>query len=293
MLNWKPLALEDGPVIREFLSKREIAYSQYNFTTMYLWEKMTKAKWSVIEDCLCVVMSVGGCAFAMFPIGTGNAHAAVDALRAEFPACLSFGLLTEEMLSSLEQWYPGKLTVVDRRDSYDYVYLREKLVSLSGKKLHGKRNHINKFKSLYEFEYHPFSREWASDCLALEQDWLDSKTELSDFSRECEFDAVRKSIEDFDALGCQGCVLTVDSRVIAFSIGEMLTADTALIHMEKADASFQGAYPMVNQQFCEHEFSQAVYIDREEDMGLESLRKAKLSYVPDHLVTVKSAIIGS
>lgn len=292
-MHWKPLALEDGPLIREYLRKSQTAYSQYNFTTLYLWQRMTEAKWKIVENCLCIVMNVGDCAFAMFPVGEGNVCGAVEVLRQEFSQCLSFGLLTEDMAASMEQWYPGKVTVVDRRDSYDYVYARDKLVTLSGKKLHGKRNHINKFKSLYEYEYHPFAPQWARECLKLEEAWLESKTELSDFFRECEYDAVRRSIEDFGALECRGGILTVKGKVIAFSIGEMLTEDTALIHMEKANPAYQGAYAMINQQFCQHEFAQATYIDREEDMGLEGLRKAKLSYAPDHLVAVKSVIIGS
>lgn len=290
MLNWNPVRLEDGPVIRSYFQKKEYAYSQCNFTTMYLWEKMTGAKWCIIEDCLCVVMKIKGCTFAAFPIGNGDVHAAIEVLRKEFSECLFFGMLTNEMVDQMKQWY-SNLTITHRRDSYDYVYLREKLVTLSGKKLHGKRNHINKFKSLYSYEYHPYSKEFASDCLALEQAWLDSKTDMSDFARECEFDAVRKSLEDFDELGCKGGVLTVDSKVIAFSIGEMLTSDTALIHMEKADVSYQGAYPMINQQFCEHEFHEALFIDREEDMGLEALRKAKLSYCPEKLIEVQTVVI--
>lgn len=289
-MNWNPLRLEDGDVIRSYLKQKEYAYSQCNFTTMYLWEKMTGAKWQIIEECLCVSMNVRGCTFASFPVGNGDVHAAIEALRKEFSGCLFFGMLTNEMLEQMRGWYPN-LMVTDRRDSYDYVYLRENLVSLSGKKLHSKRNHINKFKSLYSYEYHPFSKEFAKECLALEQAWLDGKTEMDDFSRECEYDAVRKSIEDFDALGVRGGVLTVDSKVIAFTIGEMLTSDTALIHMEKADASYQGAYPMINQQFCEHEFHDAVYIDREEDMGLEALRKAKLSYYPEQLIEVQTVVI--
>ncbi len=290
MLTWSPLRLEDRFVIREYLQKKSYAYSQCNFTTMYLWEKMTGVKWQIIEDCLCVVMNIKGCTFASFPIGDGDVHSAIEHLRREFSECLYFGMLTNDMLAQMKLWY-SDLTVTDRRDSYDYVYLREKLVTLSGKKLHSKRNHINKFKSLYAYEYHSFSKEFAKECLALEKEWLDSKTEMDDFSRECEFDAVRKSIEDFDALECKGGVLTVDSKVVAFTIGEMLTADTALIHMEKADASYQGAYPMINQQFCEHEFHEAVFIDREEDMGLEALRKAKLSYVPEKLIEVQTVVI--
>ncbi|MBE7042376.1 MAG: DUF2156 domain-containing protein [Ruminococcaceae bacterium] len=291
-MSWNPLRLEDGPLIREYLQTKCYAYSQCNFTTMYLWEKMTGAKWQIIEDCLCISMNVRGCTFASFPVGNGDVHGAIEHLRNEFSGCLFFGMLTNEMLAQMQQWY-SNLIVTDRRDSYDYVYLREKLVTLSGKKLHGKRNHINKFKSLYSYEYHPFSKEFAKECLVLEQNWLNTKADMDDFSRECEYDAVRKSIEDFDALGCKGGVLTVDSKVIAFTIGEMLTPDTALIHMEKADATYQGAYPMINQQFCEHEFQDAVYIDREEDMGLESLRKAKLSYDPEKLIEVQTVVIGT
>ena len=108
----------------------------------------------------------------------------------------------------------------------------------------------------------------------------------SGFPAECRLDSTREIaalINAKDEMGLKGGVLWAGGQVVAFTLGEELNQDMFVVHIEKALADIQGAYPMINQQFLIHEASQYSYVNREEDTGAEGLRKAKLSYYPAFL----------
>ena len=175
--------------------------------------------------------------------------------------------------------YPDA-AVTEERDLFDYLYDAKSLCELSGKKLHQKRTHVSNFKKLYDYAYH---RVTPGDDLGLlrrayEELYLfEDNTDL-DFIDEHQ--AINELISNFDALNLRAGVITVGDKIAAYSIGEKFSTCHALIHTEKADRGFEGAYAMINNCFASEEFSGCVYINREEDMGIPGLRKAKLSYEP-------------
>ena len=160
--------------------------------------------------------------------------------------------------------------------------------TLTGKKLHGKRNHINKFKELYSYNYEPLTADNMEKIRSFIEEWYQKKAE-TDASILTEKTALENALKNFEKLELKGGILLVDGKSVAFSIGEQLNQDTALIHFEKADTDYQGAYPMMNQQFVINAWSNLTYVNREDDMGIEGLRKAKLSYYPDIMVEMYSA----
>ena len=150
-------------------------------------------------------------------------------------------------------------------------------------------NHINKFKELYpNHSYEPLTADNIETIRPFIEDWYQKKAE-SDSSVLTEKTALENALANFEALELKGGILLVDGKVVAFTIGEQLNEDTALIHFEKADTDYQGAYPMMNQQFVQNAWSHLAYVNREDDMGIEGLRKAKLSYYPDLMVEMYSA----
>lgn len=163
------------------------------------------------------------------------------------------------------------------RDLFDYVYSTEALIKLTGRRFHSKRNHINTFTSLYDYKYTSIGPHniallrKAADSLFTERD----NEDLSD-----EYGAICTAIDAFEELGLSAGVITVDGKIVAYSIGEKMNHNTALIHTEKADRGYTGAYSIINRDFLREEFSDTLYVNREEDMGIEGLRKAKLSYNP-------------
>ncbi len=193
--------------------------------------------------------------------------------------------VTAQMAEALEAAMPGAFDVDQNRDYSDYVYFRERLKNLSGKKLQSKRNHINKFLSLYpQYEYKPLTKEMIPDCLRLERKWKAGQDddEQAD-SQNMELRAMTRVFHRWDRLGMMGGTIWVDGDLVAFTYGCPINHDTFDVCVEKANVAYEGAYTIINREFVRHLPEQYRYINREEDMGEEGLRKAKLSYRPDIL----------
>ena len=168
--------------------------------------------------------------------------------------------------------------------AWDYVYSREKLATLKGKKLHGKRNHINKFmQENPDWEYKKLVPSMYEDCIAVYDGWKESK-DLSEDEFANERRSVVLALTNMEELGLTGGAILLGGKIKAFTVGERLNDDMQLIHIEKADSEINGLFPMINQQYVLHECADVQYINREEDMGIPNLRKAKLSYKPVKLV---------
>jgi hypothetical protein len=188
--------------------------------------------------------------------------------------------LTREMYENVEKVYPGKFDYNPNRSWFEYIYNTEDLITLRGKKLQSKRNHINKFKKTYHYEYIRITSDIVPDCLELYSKWCKENGNCNDLSLIDERMSVGRAFADFEQLGLIGGALRVNGTIVAYSYGQPLTADTFGVHAEKSLYEIEGGFTMINQQFVKNECSKYTYINREEDLGLESLRKAKLSYHP-------------
>lgn len=168
--------------------------------------------------------------------------------------------------------------------AWDYVYLKDSLATLKGKKLHSKRNHINKFLSLYpDYEYKTITRNMISDCIKLYDLWIEEKEEVDESLLE-ERETVISALNNMKELNLVGGAIYIENRLVAFTVGERITEDMQLIHIEKADYTIDGIFPMINQQYILHECEEIEWVNREEDMGIEGMRKAKHSYYPARMI---------
>ena len=170
------------------------------------------------------------------------------------------------------------------RNSFDYVYSREKLATLKGKKYHAKRNHISYFEKNNNWSFEPLTRENIADCVAMNEKWYELNVEKDRVGIEHEREVLRMNFDHFDEIGCVGGVLRVDGEVVAFTFGERLNDNTFVTHFEKAFSDIRGAYPMINRLFAQEMLSDYEFVNREDDVGSEGLRSAKLSYHPDILL---------
>ena len=192
---------------------------------------------------------------------------------------------------------PDRVTAEPRREQYDYIYLRQELAGLKGGSLKAKRNHVNKFLSMYpDFDYRPLEPSLFDECRRVARRWR-AEVEENQHDNHYEFtaDAEARAMEtvfshweELDALG--GCIF-VDGRMMAFTYGAAVTHDTFDVCVEKADRRIDGAFNIINQQFAAHLPEQFVYINREEDMGIEGLRRSKLSYHPHLLLSYNTLTI--
>ena len=287
---FKKIELADRELMEHYLKQKIYRSCELVFPNIYLWSRKYPVDYAIVEDTL-IFRSLAECegTSITFPAGEKEqVHKALDSMIQWFQEQkqeMHMHLVQEQEFELLSLWYPGMFEVEYDRDSADYVYETEKLITLSGKKLHGKRNHINKFKEQYpDWCYEPITKDNVEECFQMALEWRNIN--------QCEWDAEKRdemcvtlnALRLLEELHLTGGLVRAGGRVIAFSIGEPLNPDTFVVHIEKAFADIQGAYPIINQQFAEHAAKDYLYTNREEDTGSEGLRKAKLSYRPVFLV---------
>jgi hypothetical protein len=170
------------------------------------------------------------------------------------------------------------------RGQCDYVYLTQDLIELKGRKYHRKRNHIKQFQEKYSSQCIPLTPEWISQCLQLETEWCDLRHCEASPGLLNESLAIKETFSHFGELGVKGGAILINGKVEAFTLGDPLNPETVVIHIEKANPAYEGLYPTINQAFLEQRWSGTTYVNREQDLGEEGLRKAKESYFPHHLV---------
>lgn len=283
--DFKPLELADLEILRTALSAYRPQTSELTFSNLFIWRKHYDFRWCVHQDWVFIVTG-GANAFALQPIGPEPRADAtmrlLDWLRDQ-PGTTGAIERADTRLAEQLRDRP-EFDIESVRDHFDYVYRAQDLVQLAGRKYHSKRNHINKFKRTHPFRYEPLAGSHIDSCMALAESWCKWRRCDEDLSLLGEWDAVREALENFGTLGIEGGAVFVEDRLEAFAIGEWLNRDTVVIHVEKANAEIPGLYPLVNQQFCEHAWAKAAFVNREQDLGEPGLRKAKESYYPDHLV---------
>jgi hypothetical protein len=285
MLNFNEITLGDKEVLESFFKKSNLRSEEYNFQFSYIWRLILNYAWTQIGDYAVIRASIPERPQSfLFPAGEGDVKPVIDELAAytaEVGQPLLFHTVLEPSKAILETLYPNCFEFTRVNDYDDYIYDTKSLISLSGKKLHSKKNHLNSFKAQYpDWSFEEITHDNIDDVIAMNDKWCGINcvnAERSLFHEAC---SVREALGEFFALGFQGGLLRVGGDAAAFSLGTPLTADTYLIHIEKALADIKGAYAAINQMFAEHFCAEYVYIDREDDSGSAGLRKAKQSYKP-------------
>ena len=263
MIPFKTVTLCDKPWVDEIVFAENSPSADYNFGNIYIWDKRYRQLIARCGDRMLTKLRYEGQPAFVFPIGTGPLRPAIEALRA-FAAERGYPLIlrgiTPVHRAQLEEAYPGKFRYAAEENNWDYLYLAEKLSTYSGKALHGKKNHCNRFEAENDWEFKPLSYE---------------------------HDAIVRSFAAYEWLGLEGGVLFANGKIVGFSLGEMCSADTFDVHFEKAQIDLNGAYPMVCRELTRMLMAKhpgLVYINREDDMGLEPLRQSKQSYKPVGMV---------
>ena len=280
--------MDDKELIDRMFKSHCSRSCERTFVNVYLWARYYNVEFAEIEHTIVFKMELDGLAFT-YPAGAPEHVQQALRVLQEYAAergeefCLYN--VTEEMFAELEKWYPEQYTIAYNRDIADYVYECEKLTTLAGKKLHAKRNHINKFKATYmDWQYETLSEDNVEECFQMALEWRRINGCEDDLDKVNEMCVTLNALRLFRELELKGGILRIEGRIVAFTLGEAICNDTFVVHIEKAFSDVQGAYPMINQQFVEHECQAYAYINREEDTGSEGLRKAKLSYRPVFLV---------
>ena len=262
----------------------------YSFANLNLWGRQQAA---FLDGFLVLFSQFNRSSVYPFPVGSGNIKAVLDAIirdARERGIVCRLTCLTAADCMLLEELYPGKFQLHPDRDGCDYVYKIEDLATLAGRKYQKKRNHLNKFRQEHpNCRALPLEGDIREEARAMSEAWYANRLAQdpqADFHLEQR--AMNRAFHCMDALGLEGLALEENGRILAFSMGSRLSEDTFDIHFEKAREDVDGAYAAINQAFAAYlqdKHPQLRFLNREDDMGIAGLRKAKLSYHPDHLVT--------
>lgn len=296
MLEFKPIELSDKPWMDELMRAYDLRSADFSFANIFIWDSVYKQSVARFEDRLMIKLQAEDVPYYAYPVGKSPLKPAVEAMLEDARAHgikLHISGVVKEKIDELEAAFPGKFRFEPFEVAWDYLYNAEKMCTLSGKKLHGKRNHINRFvENNPDWSFEPITAATLQECLDMDAEWMSANTDALGNDYAGERAALEITIRNYEALGLEGGILRAGGRMIAFAIGEMLNSDTFVIHFEKAYSEIQGAYPMIFREFSRYicqQHPETRYINREDDMGLESLRKSKRSYYPEMMVEKYSA----
>lgn len=289
MINFQPLKLENKAEYERYLMSGSERGCEYSFANLFMWGRQ---RGTVVHDQLVLFSQFNRRSVYPYPAGTADKKAAIeeiiqDAHTRGIPCRLTG--LTQTHCQELEGLFPGRFRIHCDRDGFDYVYTIDDLADLKGKRYQKKRNHLNRFlQTNPDYSVRPLDTDTLPKAQAMVEDWYTRRLqENPDSDFHMESNALRKAFENREMLDMEGMILELEGQVVAVTMGSRLNAETFDIHFEKARHDIDGAYAAINWEFARYlrkKYPDVRYLNREDDMGLEGLRKAKLSYYPHHMV---------
>lgn len=293
MIEFRPPELTDRLWAEPLLQEENGLACQYNFANLYLWSRAFCQTAARLEGRILVRVQCREKGCSLYPTGHGPIGPALEALHeaaVRSGAPLTLMGVTAEQRDRLEEAFPGRFEFTPDRDAYDYIYSIDRLADLGGKKLHAKRNHIHRFDQRFpDWMFEPITDGNVRECVALEMAWTADyhHDEPGANTVHEESVAVIEALYQREALGLEGGLIRAGGEVVAFSLGSFTTPECFDVHFEKAKGEIQGSYAVINREMARmirRKYPAVKWINREDDLGLEGLRKAKLSYYPDILL---------
>lgn len=289
MIDFQPIHPEDLEKYNPFLHSGKSRGCEYSFANLYLWGRQKAA---VVEGQMVMFSQFDRKTVYPYPAGEGEVKPVLEAIIRDSQErgipCRITGLDSED-IAEMERMFPGQFRYHCDRDSYDYVYAIDDLADLKGRKYQRKRNHYNRFRDNYPYyTIEPITQENIPQVRQMLEQWYAQRKQTDpDGDYLMEQSAIYRALRHYDQLGLEGIVLINEDRILAMTIGSRLAPDTYDIHFEKAVAEADTAYTVINCEFARFlraRHPEIQFLNREDDLGLEGLRKAKLSYYPHHLV---------
>lgn len=295
------ISIDNREFLEQYLNGYEYKTSGLSFSAQYMWRDINKFSWDMIGEYMCISgishleLEDGIELPFMFPPLTATGEYDKEALRETIYKAkehfekkgqpFSLRLVPFHVMEIIKEAVP-EMHFIDDRPNYDYIYLTQELIDLKGKAFHSKKNHLNYFKKTYEYEYVELTSDMADDAMRFISDF-NKRKEVPAHEMEMlkmEEQAMEDVFKNIEAVGYSAGAILIDGNIEALAIGGKLGKKTITEHVEKANVEFRGLYQAINNEFCRNVAAKAKYINREEDMGIPNLRKAKLSYKPVKLI---------
>lgn len=293
MISYKKISLQDKELFDFYLNKDFFYISDINFTNLYIWKSAREIAYTIINECLIIQTTYKGkTPYYFYPIGADKKNK-VACIEEMIKDCqmknepLEFRSLEKKSVETLQATFGNKFDFKPNLDRSDYIYDVKELIKLSGRKFHKKKNHLNRFLQNYpHFSYVSINKNNKSLVEKVWISWFKQLKANGDINEGLanENAGIIAILKDYEHFNIQGGFISAEEKIVAFSFGEVINNEMVVIHIEKADSSYQGVYQIINQQLLLNEFSAYKYVNREEDLGIEGLRQAKMSYNPVFLV---------
>jgi len=282
-LKFKFISIEDKELFEKFFVENNVIISEYTFTNLYVWSKSRKVQYAIYKDGLIIFAEYNNEKYFLPPVGFSNFSQIVLDLS-------DYGL--KNNIKSIKRLNENEVIllkdlnkdIIDDRDNYDYLYNTKDIGLLQGKRYSGKRNLYLNFSNDYEFEFIKYNDNYKDQCLNISKKWIENK-DSNDKTLFNEYLAINELIDNTSKLSVTGYILIMDGNVKGFIFGEKLNNDTFVVHFEKADNEYRGIYQAINKIYVEKEIMDKFeFVNREQDLGIEGIRKAKESYFPVKMI---------
>ena len=287
MIKFKALGLEDRALFQKYLKNYTFKTYEYSFLTLYLWKKYCNVEYAVIDDSLVLKKTeekIGS--FFMQPIGYSEEKLSgiieeLIKIKQEDPGFKAlFRDIEEPFMKQLTEIYGSNILFLEDVKNFDYIYETERLIHLPGEKLHKRKNHYNQFINSYSYEVKDIHDQVViDDCLGFASRWYENQ-KVKSRQLLCELEGIKDVLNHLEDLEVIGMAVYVDGKIAGFTFGEKVNSKMAVIHIEKGNTKYKGIYAFINKTFAENYLHNVMYINREEDLGILGLRKAKLAYDP-------------
>lgn len=287
MITFTSISLESKDIFNHYLAQDNLVLSDMSFANCFIWRNAREITFAQVQDTLVIQTRYEGKnPYIFYPIGGGDKQAVIELCKKFYQQnnlpleIHALNTLQAEQIKTHYNIQPNQ-----NRDRFDYVYNVPELITLSGRKYHKKKNHLNFFLQEHpNFVFEEISASNAKEIMQVNNKWFEAnpnKTQGLAFENL----GINDALKFYDELGLKGGVIRINGEIEAFSFGEVLAGkledkQVALMHIEKANPQIRGIYQAINQQVLEHCFAECGFVNREEDLGIEGLRKAKLSYQP-------------
>lgn len=290
MLDFKPLELKDRELFCEYLNDYSFSTYEYSFLTLYIWRQMYNTEFTIIDDAIVIKKhTANNGTYFMQPIGADKSSIAritskLTPIKKENPDFkYLYGDVETAFLEQLHESFGNCMTSYEDINNFDYIFNCRDLVLLSGSKYHRKKNQYNQFISKYDYRIETIqSPEIVMDCIDLSRKWYDYKGENSEQLKN-EQKGIVDIFNNIELFNIKGIAVYVENKIAGFAAGEKLNSKVATVHFEKGNYNYSGIYPFLNKSLIETCFNDVEFINLQEDLGIDGLRRAKTAYQPIRL----------
>ena len=295
-MQFLPINIYSKDIVNSFFNMQRIEASDMLFGNLYIWHFSRDISYAILNDCLVIKTKFPNekYPFIFYPLGLGDRQKTIkDVMDYFLSNNMKFAIrsLEPHQKYELEKNMPNIFDISPNRDRFDYIYNVSDLINLNGRKLHSKKNHLNKFLNLYpNFVYERIDSSNAIDVFESYVEWFNKNPNITDGLRN-EFVGIESTLRNFNLLDMKGGVIKIDNKIAAFTLGEQINSNSVVIHIEKANTFYEGIYQAINQQFLCNEWNEMEFVNREEDLGIEGLRCAKMTYNPIRFVEKFEAVL--